>query len=135
MIYSPRHFGFDELINPEILRMVSPDITARIIPIYALQGLDLLRDLYGAPLWVNGQGRVDSGVRCVDCSIGAPKSKHKIGIAFDLHCGDLTRLRSIIRSNFKQLKINRMEHPDYTAGWCHVEFCAVEPIKLTVFIP
>lgn len=135
MIYTPRHFDLDELINPKILRLVSPYIAASIIPIYALQGFDFLRDAYVSPLWVNGMGRVDSGVRCVDCAIGAVKSKPKFGIAFDLHCDDLERLRSIVQSNFMRLKICRMEHPDYTHGWIHVEFCSTEPMNLTVFIP
>lgn len=130
-----KYFKINELVSPDILAVLTDDLAWRLIPDWIITSLDSIREAYNAPIYINGLGLVNCGIRAKGCPVGASNSKHKHGFAFDLHATDLPKLRSIIQSKFREFRICRMEHPDYTAGWCHVEFCATEPINLTVFIP
>lgn len=125
MPYTCRHFDIDELVSPEILAVLGEDAAWRLVPPEVVWALDTLRDLFGCPIWINGHGLTNCGIRSKYCPIGAILSGHKLyrgETCFDLHVGDLTRLERIIRENRLSLGIGRMENPPKTKGWIHVAF-------------
>ena len=120
-----KHFTLKELVHPSIRSILSPDLCWRLIPDYAQAGLDRLRDLYGAPIWVN-RGEHDSrGIRPTTDPDGAKYSGHKgyRGLTcFDLVCQDPVRLRGIIEAHWQELSIGEVERYEYTPTWTHVAF-------------
>ena len=131
-----KHFSLSELVAPEILAVLSDDMAWRLIPDYVQSGLDALREKVGLPIWINGNGRVDSGVRSKDSKTGAAKSGHKgyRGLTcFDLHCSDLVLLRGIVEANYQRLHICEVERYEFTPTWLHVAFSQQEP-KMLKFI-
>jgi hypothetical protein len=86
-MYLPRFFDLEELTYPELLRTdASREHLWLCFDARALQTLDLLRERFG-PIVVNtwrrgGDFRL-SGLRPMDCAVGAGLSQHKFGRAFD----------------------------------------------------
>ena len=133
-----RYFEISELINPEILKILSLEAAWLLIPQHVRYGLDRLRELYGEPITINDGDYVDSGIRTQNCSTGATYSAHKCNrglIAFDLKCADQNKLRNIIEDNFADLHIKEVENYDKTLGWTHVAFHAERPNKLKIINP
>jgi len=59
------------------------------------------------------------GFRTVDCTIGAPLSAHKLGMAVDVF--DPNNSLDGWLDDIKLLKFDLYrEHPDATKGWCHL---------------
>jgi hypothetical protein len=133
-----RHFDIDELVAPELLAVLSEEAAWRLIPQHARDGLDGLRDRYGDALYINGRGFHYSGVRPLNCPIGAKLSAHKgyRGLcAFDVKAKDLPWLRACVMEHWHTLHIAEMEHSSFTPSWCHVAFSAVLPPKLKIIKP
>ena len=130
------HFDIQELVSPVLLKKLSEDACWLLIPSSVQLALDALRDDFGAPIYINGNGFTNSGVRPVDCGIGAKYSKHKITskeMAFDLKCSDLPRLTELVKQNHKKYNILRIENPDVTFGWLHCEF-SFKPVTKPLYI-
>lgn len=64
-------------------------------------------------------GQQNGGWRPQACPIGAPKSSHKQGRGVDVADGDGELDRTIDDAMLKRHGLFR-EHPDATAGWCHL---------------
>ena len=133
------HFDIQELVSPVLLKKLSEDACWLLIPSSVQLALDALRDDFGASIYINGNGFINSGVRPLDCSIGAKYSRHKITskeMAFDLKCSDLPRLTELVKQNHKKYNISRIENPDVTVGWLHTEF-SFKPVlgDLKIFNP
>lgn len=62
------------------------------------------------------------GFRPQDCTIGAPKSNHKQGLAVDIYDphNELDKWCMANRSVLVEYGI-WLEHPDATPGWCHMQ--------------
>ncbi len=123
------HFDIEELICPEILYVCSEIVCWRLISNFAKRGLDRLRDDLGQAIYINSvsHGFYYSGVRNIDCKIGAKYSKHKEGTTFDLKTFDkeaLIVLYDLIIANWKDYSVVRLEDPELTMkrGWLHVQF-------------
>jgi hypothetical protein len=121
-----KYFTIQELVAPEILAVLTEEAAWRLIPYAVICGLDNLRRAYGSPIWINGKGLTQCGIRAKNTTTGAPLSRHKLydfeTTAFDLHCDDLPHLTQIIEVNSMSYGITRMEDPDYTPTWRHVEY-------------
>lgn len=120
-----KHFDIDELVSPVLLEKLSEDACWLLIPSSVQASLDMVRDDLGLPIFINGNGFINSGVRPLDCKIGAKRSTHKIKktkMAFDLKCGDMKKLFALIKKNHKKYDIVRIENPKVTKSWCHAEF-------------
>lgn len=66
-------------------------------------------------------GETLGGFRPQSCTIGAPKSSHKQGLAVDVYDPD-GKIDEWIMKN-QQALVNYglyIEHPDATKGWCHL---------------
>lgn len=134
-----RYFEIHELVAPKILEILSIEASWRLIPDYMIEGLDMLRELYGSPIIINdGVNYINSGIRTLDCSIGAKYSTHKCFrglIGVDLKCSNQTKLRDIIENNYPELHISEVENYIFCPTWTHIAFSAERPSKLRVIKP
>ena len=133
-----KYFALSELVSPEILEVLSEDACWRLIPEEVIIGLDTLRVLHNHPIYINGKGLTQCGIRPLDCSTGAPLSGHKLyrgETCFDLHTSWLPELTQTVKGNFRQLGISRIENPLKTTAWLHVTFCKTNNQTLDVFDP
>lgn len=137
------HFKLKELVSPVLLNKLSESACWLLIPKVVQDNLDKLREDFNEPIFINGKYKgheyKDSGVRPLDCPIGAKYSKHKITskeMAFDLKCSDLPRLTELVKQNHKKYNISRIENPEMTVGWLHCEF-SFKPVSsdLKIFNP
>ena len=138
-----KHFDIEELVSPVLLKKLSEDACWLLIPSSVQLALDALRDDFGAPIYINGpyKGNIykNSGVRALDCGMGATYSKHKITskeMAFDLKCDNMDSLIELVKKNHKKYGISRIENPEITLNWLHAEF-SFKPVlsDLKIFNP
>ena len=110
-----------------------------LIPMHVRNGLDKLRELYGASIVINNPPHfVNSGIRTVDSPVGAKRSTHKVYrglIGFDLKCSDQDKLRKLIEKHYRDLSIAEIEDYSYTKTWTHCAFSAERPVRLRVIKP
>ena len=143
MITKCKYFSIIELLASEILAICSESLCWQMITRKAKTGLDYLREDLGTPIYINSKkyNFNYSGVRPVNCKIGAKYSNHKNGDTFDLKTFDndeLEVLHNLIIENWKEYSITRIENPEVTMprGWLHVQFGDVSrQSELTVFNP
>jgi len=88
-----------------------------------LQMADEIRDIVGLPMTINSDGRQFCGWRPKDCSIGAPKSQHKLGNAVDLHCSGMSAddVRSLIRKAIANGALEYIGGIELGVSWIHVD--------------
>ena len=133
-----KYFEINELLNPDIMQILSLEACWQLIPQHVRYGLDKLRELYGASIVINNSNYKNSGIRTQNCTEGATYSAHKCNrglIAFDLKCKDQDKLRDIIEANYADLHISEVESYDETPSWTHIAFSAERPSKLRVIKP
>ena len=133
-----KYFTIQELVSPDILAVLCEEGAWRLIPNEVALGLDTLRVLHGRPLFINGKGLTNCGVRSVGSPVGASQSGHKLyrdETCFDLHSDHLNDLVATVRANFRQLGITRIESPSKTPGWLHVTFAKSNSQTLEEFDP
>lgn len=124
-MYKPKYFKAHELVDKKTHSSYG-DMAIRLFDEKILLLLDKFREVYGESITINnhewGGNFQYSGLRPLDCPIGARKSKHKEGIAFDLKAKDMDKLRSFIEDKSEFFQIARVENFEHTPTWCHVEF-------------
>jgi|DEB0MinimDraft_10_1074344.scaffolds.fasta_scaffold120573_2 hypothetical protein len=124
-MYKCKYFKAHELVEPQVYQEQGEGAFA-LFDEHILRCLDSLRQRWGSSLIINNYGfgghRKYSGLRSYDCPVGAPKSKHKKGIAFDVTCNSINSLQSWIKQNDRTLWIQRVENFEHTPTWCHLEF-------------
>lgn len=133
-----KYFEISELLNPEIMRILSLEACWMLIPQHVRYGLDKLRELYGRSIVINNNNYKNSGIRTQNCTEGAMYSAHKCNrglIAFDLKVSDMFKLRNIIEDNYADLHISEVENYDDTPSWTHIAFSAERPSKLKIIYP
>lgn len=64
-------------------------------------------------------GQDNGGWRPQACPVGAPKSSHKIGRGVDVADADGS-LDALVTDDLLEAHGLYREHPDATAGWCHL---------------
>lgn len=140
MSYTPHFFTPKELVSPEIYELLG-DASIEVIPQTILMMLDKLRSDFGESLYINADGRMYSGVRPINCSVGAKKSRHKPiyeGVqAFDLHAKKSTNkeLWEFCLKNAEKYNICRMENISATPTWVHIEIQESPVSSCYVFNP
>lgn len=82
--YRCKYFKIEELVHPNLLKTISEDILWSMFDDRLLRVADRYREHYG-PIFINGRGLVDCGLREIDSKTGAKYSAHKFGRALDLH--------------------------------------------------
>lgn len=154
------NFYLDELVDP-VTYFSNSDNGLGYLDMKAVNCLQLLRDLKGSSIEVNNwwfpylewakqnpkkfvsdfakiyvkRGNFQwSGYRSALCKIGAPKSAHKLGKAFDPK-GDENELYAIVKENRKQfyeLGLRRLEDISITNGWLHLDTLETNVKKGTI---
>lgn len=82
--YRCKYFKIEELVHPNLLKTIPEDILWSMFDDRLLRIADRYRENYG-PIFINGRGLVDCGLREMDSKTGAKYSAHKFGRALDLH--------------------------------------------------
>ena len=124
-MYNPVFFEAHELVDKSTYAAYG-DMSIRLFDDRTLLLLDKFREVYSESININnhewGGSFQYSGLRPLNCKIGASKSKHKEGIAFDLKSKDMDKLRGFIKDKSEFFQIARVENFEHTPTWCHVEF-------------
>ena len=119
-----RFFKIEELVDPDILAVITEEAAWRLIPTGIQSDLDGLRIAMEIPLVINGNGNTHCGVRAKNCTVGSPLSDHKLlrpGVcSFDVHCSDLPKLIALVKEHHEAYGIYRIENPAKTPGWLHI---------------
>ena len=100
-MYKCKYFKIKELVHPDLLQTIDEETLWKIFDPNLLKMADFFREKYG-PIFINGNGLVNCGLRKIDSDVGAKYSPHKYGRALDLH------IVSIEKQNLsKEEKINK----------------------------
>lgn len=89
--------------------------------------IDEIRELLGVPCTVNnyaaGGDRQWCGLRTKKCTIGAPKSKHRLGQAADMHPSGMSA--EVARAKVKEAvaagKLKNLGGVELGVSWLHVD--------------
>jgi len=131
-MYKCKYFKIEELVSPELYNSLGEQKCWELLPEIVKQQLDAIRDefyIYSSMgiiinNWANGGQYKYSGVRPVDCNIGAANSFHKKWIAFDLKASQIQntdKLQEFMRIMAKSFNIARVEKFEHTPSWVHIE--------------
>lgn len=92
-----------------------------------LQLVDEIRELLGVPCTINnyasGGTRQWCGLRTPACTIGAPKSQHRLGKAADMHPIGMTaeQARTKIKKAVAEGKLKNLGGVEDGVSWLHVD--------------
>ena len=124
MAYECEHFGLEELVDPDTFEKLGSNAW-KLFDDKALLAIDKLRETFGSATinnWKWGGNFKWSGYRTQNCGIGASKSMHKFGAAFDLKFKNISAedVRKAITSDEKYWKtyIGRIEN---NVTWLHID--------------
>lgn len=82
-----KYFETKELVDQEVYSLLGEN-AIKLIDSRLIETIDAIREILGVSLicnnWQWGGSRSQCGFRSNNCSIGAPKSYHKQGLAVDL---------------------------------------------------
>lgn len=92
-----------------------------------LQLIDEVREILGVPCtinnWSSGGDRQWCGLRTPACTVGAPKSQHRLGCAADLHPVGMTAeaARAKIKEAVAAGKLKNLGGVELGVSWLHVD--------------
>ena len=124
--YRCKYFKIEELVHPNLLKTISEDILWSMFDDRLLRVADRYRENYG-PIFINGRGLVDCGLREIDSKTGAKYSAHKFGRALDLHIISIENLNLSKEEKIERYNRVRKEYI-YTdinyednISWLHID--------------
>ena len=121
-----KYFKIQELVPPETFKVLGDDCW-EFFPDSSIMMLDGAREFFGKPVTVNnwlwGGAFKYRGYRPPECPVGAPRSYHRSGRAFDLDVKGMPAeevRRHIVdnQDNPLLIWINRMEKD---VSWVHID--------------
>ena len=131
-----KHFNTEELVSKQVFDVIGDDAIKLFDP-KALETLEAIREILDVPLicnnWTSGGTRDDCGYRDLWCTVGAIRSAHKEGKAFDLVSNkmDAESMRKTIIENKDRLPHNiRLEAE---VSWLHIDTRNTSGEKIQVF--
>lgn len=85
--------------------------------------IDQVRELLGVPCTINVDGRQYCGWRPENCTVGAPRSQHKLGRAADLHPIGMTAEdgRLLIRKAVAAGMLPLLGAVELDVNWIHLD--------------
>lgn len=104
-----KYFTVEELVPKNVYNIIGDD-AIRLFNPKALEALENVREILGVPLicnnWKSGGTRNNCGYRVPDSTVGATKSAHKDGEAFDLVSSKMSaaEMRNKLEANQHLLK-------------------------------
>lgn len=118
-----KYFKTQELVSQSLYAQLG-DRAIRLFEPQILAYLDDLRVKWGKALvinnWASGGTYNQSGLRELNSKVGAVRSKHKEGFAFDIKTSDLKEFYDFVIKT-PGLNIIRVENFKHTPTWVHVE--------------
>ena len=140
-MYKCKWFEISELVPPELMTLPE-DYLWKLFDENLLKVIDRLRDNLKVSITINnwksnGQYRL-SGFRPKNCAIGAPNSCHKTGKACDMKFNGIsiyTAYDHIINNQHLYPEIKRIEDPNVTKIWLHIDTKVTNSNKIYVFKP
>lgn len=146
-MYQCKYFRLNELVSPGVYAHFGI-FAWKFLNQGMLRDLDLLRELWGKPIIINnyawGGSYKESGLRCnTDSIVKAKKtpylSAHCLGLGFDIkpeYIKDLPDLIKCVQTNYhKFTTISRMENPQFTPSWLHLDGLGDRENHLIIFNP
>lgn len=131
-----KHFNTEELVSKQVFDVIGDDAIKLFDP-KALETLEAIREILNVPLicnnWTSGGTRDDCGYRDLWCTVGATRSAHREGKAFDLVSSkmDAETMRQLIIENQDKLPYNiRMEED---VNWLHIDVRNTSVDKIQTF--
>lgn len=124
-----KYFQLKELVSSQVYSKYGDDAIKFLDPI-AVKVLENIREILGVPLicnnWAAGGNRNYSGYREPECKIGAKKSLHRLGKAYDLISTKMTakEMRDKLEQNQdKLIQPIRVEKWDSSGeiSWLHID--------------
>lgn len=130
--YIPKYFQLYELMPPELYTydmMVSEEARERAFANFfdckLLETIDVIREIIGLPLicntWFQDGNRKYSGLRTVQCEVGAAHSQHKLGKAVDLICHKMTAEEMRQKIDANQDKLPYPIRIEADVNWLHID--------------
>jgi hypothetical protein len=135
-----KDFELHELVHPDHIDLCG-DLAWNLLDPQALEVLQLLRDKYGSIIvndWYWGGNFKFSGLRPVNSTIGAKRSLHKQGMAFDCKFQDnkvVDVYHDIIKNQHLFDGLKRIEHIDHTPTWLHFDTLETNKNEIVIFRP
>jgi len=132
-MYRPEFFTLEELVHPNIVKSVHPDLCWKLLDPNILIVADEIRRSYGPTVvndWSWGGGLRGAGLRALDGGFGSIRSMHMCGQALDFHFSKITIhevYADIMKNHDKwyELGVRRIENPVHTdsvhGGWLHID--------------
>lgn len=118
-----KFFKVQELVSKDLYEMIG-DRAILLFDPFVLKALDEIREKWGASILINTWWKSgvhsQSGLRELNSKVGAPKSKHKEAIAFDLKTKDIKKFYDFVTKT-PGLNIIRVEDIAFTPSWIHIE--------------
>jgi len=127
MIYIPKHFKVEELVDSTTFSSYSTNIIWQKFNPDMLKALDRIREIANCSItindWVFGGSLQFSGFRPAGCGVGKVLGDHYFWNAFDLHVEKISNKKlydiALIVSREMQV-INVMEDINKTPTWVHI---------------
>jgi hypothetical protein len=125
--YECEHFNIKELVDQNTYAVYG-ERAWQFLQVEALKGLDDLREYFDRPVWVNtwsfGGDLQFRGYRPGNCSVGAVRSQHRAGNAWDCNIEDITaeEARAEILKNKNHKKLKRITTIEGRVTWLHFDF-------------
>lgn len=136
-----KHFKTQELVPREVYEILEED-SLKLFDPKVLELLDNIREILGVPLicnnWEWGGSRNYCGYRQPSCLIGAKKSAHKQGKAFDLISIKMSaaEMREMLSKNQDKLlypiRVEKYEG-DKEISWLHFDILDTKGQKIYFF--
>lgn len=138
-----QYFKPSEIFHPSFIEKYGEQGVWYIRPQIIWDRLDSLREAWGKPIYINRSGGKYSGVRPIDTTFGALKSRHKPIYdnvqALDLHGRDHGETHDLfmwVEERGHDFGVERLESYLHTPGWVHCEICTGDtPIRPRIFKP
>lgn len=137
-----KYFELEELVPKEVFEAEGEGAIKHINPI-ALKMLDEVREILNVPLTCNNWHRSGSrnycGYRQPSCTVGAARSQHKLGNAFDLISSNMSA--NVMREKLKQnqdklsmpIRVEKWDSSGKEITWLHIDTANTSKDKIYFF--
>ena len=121
-----QYFKLEEIVDSKTFKQYGLDCW-QLFPLASLTMLENIRKFFNVPITVNnwhiGGDFQYRGYRPVWCPIGATRSPHKTGKAFDMDVQGITaeEARSIIKADMGNPLLANIQRIEAEVNWLHID--------------
>lgn len=134
-----KYFELNELVDRNTFEMLGEAAWNLFNPV-ALIALDNLREYFGVPIvvnnWAKGGTMQWRGYRSAECPIGAVRSQHRNGNAFDctIRGYEAGMARSIIMAYQENELLKDITRLEDKVSWVHFDCASLPPGKKRIYL-